>query len=377
MVVGVLLFSPIYSISSYLPYKIPLSRTIAQIMARLASGYLVAFFASVCIAQQSPTVPTFAPIPTSALGPTINSSLGYRVEPFGGGAYMVSDGLYNSMFFVSTTGVVVVDAPPTIGHNLAYAIGNTTHLPVTHFVYSHAHSDHVGAAYLFKDATRIGHAYTKEILSISPRPNQPPPDVTFMDSYTLHQDNQTIELSYKGPNHEPGNIFIYAPKQKVLMLVDIVFPGWVPFAFLGEAEFVPGFIIAHDQILEYDFDHFVGGHVTRAGNRTDVLVQREYVTDLKANCANAIALSALPLNTTNTISIEALEPAVYTANPNNSAALFKIYLDDVAAYCNNVTLQKWQGRLPAADVWGPENSLAMVTSLRIDFDVLGPFGVTG
>lgn len=290
---------------------------------------------------------------------------------------MVTDNLYNALFFVSTTGVVVIDAPPTIGHHLAYAIGNTTHLPVTHFVYSHAHSDHVGAAFIFEGAIFIGQAHTKELLSISPRPNQPIPDITFSDSYTLHQDNQTIELSYKGPNHEPGNIFIYAPEQKVLMVVDIIFPGWVPFAYLGEAEFVAGFIIAHDQILEYEFDHFVGGHLTRSGNRSDVLLQREYVMDLKTNCAHAIALSALPPNATNPISAQAIEQAVDLADPHNTQALLKIYLDDVSAYCNNVTLQKWQGRLPAVDVYGQENSFAMVSSLRIDFDMLGPFGVAG
>jgi hypothetical protein len=40
-----------------------------------------------------------------------------------------------------------------------------------------------------------------------------------------------------GTNHLPGNIFIYAAtKQRVLMLVDIVFPGWVPFPYLAIAK---------------------------------------------------------------------------------------------------------------------------------------------
>ncbi|KAH8896569.1 Metallo-hydrolase/oxidoreductase, partial [Thozetella sp. PMI_491] len=213
---------------------------------------------------------------------------GYRVESFGGGAYMVTENQYNSLFFVSTQGVIVVDAPPTTAHKILYAIGNITSKPITHFIYSHAHSDHAGGAYLFGKATRIAHAHTKELLTAVPSPNQPLPDIIFHDKYTLRVGNQTLELSYKGPNHEPGNIFIYAPKQKVLMLVDVVFPGWAPFAYLAQAQDIPGFIEAHDQILEYDFDHFVGGHLTRSGNRTDVLVQRDYIKDLKTNCANAI-----------------------------------------------------------------------------------------
>jgi hypothetical protein len=61
-------------------------------------------------------------------------------------------------------------------------------------------------------------------------------------------------LDYKGVNHERGNIFIYAPTQRVLMLVDAVFPGWVPFRDLAIAEDVPGFIKAHEQALSYPFD---------------------------------------------------------------------------------------------------------------------------
>lgn len=41
---------------------------------------------------------------------------------------------------------------------------------------------------------------------------------------------QRLQLDYMGTNHTEGNIFIYAPGQRVLMLVDVIFPGWVPFA---------------------------------------------------------------------------------------------------------------------------------------------------
>jgi len=272
---------------------------------------------------------------------------------------MLTENQYNALFLVSDEGVIVVDAPPTIGRGMLYGIGNTTTIPVTHLVYSHSHTDHIGGAYLFGDnVTHVAHKLTKEILEVTPDPKRPLPDVTFTDDYTLCVGNQTLELSYKGLNHQPGNIFIYAPAQKVLMLVDIIYPGWVPFAYLGQAEFVPGFINAHDQVLGYDFEHFVGGHLTRSGNRTDVEIAKEYVLDLKENCAAAINMSAQPGNP---ISAQDIIPAVYKANPGNLWAAFKIMLDDTAEYCLNVTNQKWLGKLGAADVYGPENSYAMVS----------------
>jgi glyoxylase-like metal-dependent hydrolase (beta-lactamase superfamily II) len=82
------------------------------------------------------------------------------------------------------------------------------------------------------------------------QPAIPPiPTLTFPNNYTLQVGNQTLELNYYGDNHMPGNLFIYAPNQKALMLVDVVFPGWVPFAYLALADDVTGFIEAHDIAL--------------------------------------------------------------------------------------------------------------------------------
>jgi glyoxylase-like metal-dependent hydrolase (beta-lactamase superfamily II) len=88
----------------------------------------------------------------------------------------------------------------------------------------------------------------------------PVPTVTFAKNMTLQLGNQTLQLDYHGNNHLPGNIFIYAPKQKVLMLVDVIFPVWVPFAYLGIAKDTAGFIEAHDTALKnYDFDTICTG----------------------------------------------------------------------------------------------------------------------
>jgi len=338
----------------------------------LCAGALVALGG---LTHAAEPVPTYAPIPSVGNGPKTNDQ-GWRVEAFGGGAYMVTDNQYNGLFFVSTAGVIIVDAPPTLGRNLLRAVANTTSKPITHVVYSHSHADHIGAAYLYgRNVTRVAHVLTKEILLAAPDPNRPPPDVTFTEAYELRVGNQTLRLEYRGLNHQPGNIFIWAPAQAVLMVVDIVFPGWVPFALLGVADFVPGVVKAHDQVLGYPFRYFVGGHLTRAGTRRDVEVAREYVNDLKTNCAAAITLSTQPAGPNNPISAGAIVNATLTANPGNPWAAFKVYLDDVAAYCANTTNVKWLGKIAAADVFAFENAYAMVESLRLDYDFLGPFGV--
>ena len=130
------------------------------------------------------------------------------------------------MFLVTGEGVIAVDAPPSIGQNYLKAIEEVTDEPITHVIYSHTHKDHIGAASMFPDdATIIAHKWTCAKLELSEDPNRPVPTVTFEDNYTLEVGNQKLELEYHGPIHVPGNIFIYAPQQKVLMLVDVIFPG--------------------------------------------------------------------------------------------------------------------------------------------------------
>ena len=335
--------------------------------------------ASLVISSLQATAPIYAPIPATAEGPPVSNITGFRVQNFGHGAYMVTEGLYQSIFFVACHSVIVVDAPPTIGHKLLKGIRTVTDLPISHVVYSHAHADHIGAAYLFREpnVTFIAHEETLEELRQVKDPNRPFPDVTFSAHHRLHVCNQTLNLSYKGPNHQPGNIFIYAPLQKILMLVDIVYPGWVPFDALAIAQNIPGFIKAHDQILEYDFKHYIGGHLNRVGTRQDVVSQRAYVSDLYNNCAEAIRLSGASPNASNPLSVQTSLAAVQTADPGNFWAVFEVYVHDVlASWCANKTNAVWLGKLAGADVYGQSNAVAMTNSLRDDFGMLGPFGVT-
>src|SRR5436305_11061671 len=187
------------------------------------------------------------------------------------------------MFIVSSAGAIAVDALPNLGARYLKAIREVTDKPITHVIYSHEHTDHIGAAYLFsKDAVYIAHEQTAQILARRQDPRRPVPNQTFSQSRTLDVGDQSLVLEYKGTNHEAGNIFIYAPRHKILMLVDVVYPGWMPYKNLGIAEDVPGYIQAHHDALSYDFDTLVAGHVDRLGTRQDVQTSLDFVNQLKA-----------------------------------------------------------------------------------------------
>ena len=68
------------------------------------------------------SLPDYAPIPKTALGPALNEQ-GYYVGRVEKNLYWVTDGVYQSAFLTTKDGVVLLDAPPTIGRNLSACRG--------------------------------------------------------------------------------------------------------------------------------------------------------------------------------------------------------------------------------------------------------------
>ena len=307
------------------------------------------------------------PVPSGAYDPDVDLSNGYYVEEIGDGLYWATEGTYQIIFLTTGEGVIVVDAPPSMSGVTLDAIASVTDEPITHVVYSHSHADHIAGAGIYPaNATYIAHEETLRQLengmsAISGVPfgtfvgggPVPLPSVTFTDSYTLEVGNQVLELAYRGIVHEPGNLFIYAPQQKVLMLVDVIFPGWTPFAQLALAEDVPLYYAAHDYVLDYEFDVFIGGHLTRSGTRADVETQQAYMVDILMNSAAALQ------------GVDFFAVAEETGF-ENPWFLFETYLDRVAQHCTDATVPNWVDTLGAVDVFTYSHCATVVESLRID-----------
>jgi glyoxylase-like metal-dependent hydrolase (beta-lactamase superfamily II) len=306
--------------------------------------------------ESSPTAARAEPaeLPAAAQGPSVPQEKGYLVKEIQSGLYWVTDGVYQTMFLTTGKGVIAVDAPPTLGEKYLQAIREVTDEPVTHVVYSHQHADHIGAAHLFpKTAKIIAHEQTAGMLRELKDPNRPVPDTVFDKRHVLNHGNQVLHLEYHGNNHEPGNIFIHAPKQKVLMLVDIVFPGWVPFKNLAVSDFIPGFEQAHEEALRYPFETYIGGHLNRLGTRRDVEVQQQFVRDLKAEAGRALG----------SVDFNGVAGRVGFSNPWR---LFDQYLDEVATECTRAMTPKWTARLGGAEAFMYGHCWTMVEALRID-----------
>jgi glyoxylase-like metal-dependent hydrolase (beta-lactamase superfamily II) len=317
----------------------------------------------------------YRPIPADGYGTLFlpdRIRKGYHVEELNDGAFYVTQGAYDAMFVATGNGVVVVDTPPLLGENMLRAIREVTDEPVTHVIYSHWHADHIGGAGIYgPDVTYVAHDYTREMLERWPdlggNKPIPVPTHTFSTSETLDVNGVRLQLDYKGVNHAPGNIFIYASKQKALAAIDIISPGWSPFKACDASENIRGWAEAHDWILEYDFTAVVSGHVNRWGTREDAITSRDYTNDIIGFAKEAL----------NEVDVADL---VARIGFSNAWVLWENYFNDMTNYVTKQTLEKktsngqtWAERLAGADVMTKYHAYSILEALRLEWGLLSKF----
>jgi glyoxylase-like metal-dependent hydrolase (beta-lactamase superfamily II) len=308
-------------------------------------------------APGTPILPDYAPVPPASLGPAVNDQ-GYYVGRIERNLYWVTDGDYHSAFLATPDGVVLFDAPPSIGHNLQRAVNDIAAAEgvsntVTHLVYTHHHSDHAGASSLFgSNVVRIGHEETRRLLLRDGDPAKPAPEETFADRRTLEIGGERIQLAWHGSNHSPDNIYIHFPDHDTLMLVDIVLPGWAPFYGINLSEDVPGYTGAAGTALSYPWKHLIAGHLGRLGTRDDVTLHQQYIADIETGARTALGT---------------VDPTPYFAKyGENLWAAVKGYLDAVAETAAAPVTEKYTGVLGAADVFTVPTAFSILESIRLD-----------
>jgi glyoxylase-like metal-dependent hydrolase (beta-lactamase superfamily II) len=302
-------------------------------------------------------LPDYAPVPRSAIGPALNEQ-GYYVGCVERNLYWITDGTYQSAFLTTSDGVVLLDAPPTIGNNIKRAVdeiasANGVSNSINYLIYSHHHADHAGASSLFdKNVTRIGHEETRRLLLRDNDPARPPNEETFQDRRTLEIGGERIDLAWHGANHSPDNIIIHLPNHDTLMLIDIVNPGWAPVYIANLTEDIPGYIEAPANALTYPWKHFIGGHLGRLGTRDDVTLHQQYMADIAESSRTAI---------------DTVDPTRYFVKyGENTWAAVKGYLDEITAVAARPVIEKYTGVLAAADVFTESTAFWVMESIRLD-----------
>jgi glyoxylase-like metal-dependent hydrolase (beta-lactamase superfamily II) len=324
-----------------------------------------------------------APVPDPSRGEFSGGF--FHVGRVSGNVFYLTDGAFQGAFVVMRSGIIGIDAPPLIGANprdptasvnivdVIFSIPETQGLEIKKLIYSHSHLDHIGAASFMQDAFSdveiIAQRETFDAIrrgagTMVPNLQQdggsrplPLPTRKFRKRHTVRLGGASVEFSYRGPIHEPGNIFIRFPGERVLMFVDGVAGGQAPFTSLNASIDIPLFLEAPDRILAFGFDTLIGGHFTRLSTRADVEELRVDFQDIEQN--------ALADPTTF---------AIFSILPQNPLVASIIRNEEASRRCANRTLDprltpsgvEWRGRLAGADVTTVTHCAVANETLQID-----------
>lgn len=275
----------------------------------------------------------------------VDPGKGYLVRELKPDTYIITDGGYQSLFVTTGKGVVLFDAPPSFASHISQAVAETTRQPVVMLVYSHSHVDHIGGAGLILQqhphTTIVAAEGVAEFLREQQDPSRPVPTRVFKDRLTLRVGTMVAQLKVGHWHSPPGDLFIYFPEKRVLMAVDTMSSGSVPFMGLDLTQNMDAYIHVFDQLLAYDFDILVPGHHSNPSTRDDVKVVRDYVYDV--------------YNTVKTIQAANHEALISQAmakyGRENTYPVARVLIDEEVDQCAREIKDRWMKRLDNVDVW--------------------------
>jgi len=114
------------------------------------------------------------------------------------------------------------------------------------------------------------------------------PTMTFDRSLILHRSSRTIEILWLGRAHTDGDVFVFLPREKVLVTGDALH-GWTP--FMGDS-YPYDWIQTLDAAEKLDFDHVLGGHGDVMHDKQKFELWKRYFQDLMDRTAAEYAEGA-------------------------------------------------------------------------------------
>ena len=113
------------------------------------------------------------------------------------------------------------------------------------------------------------------------------PTIAFEHTMKLYRRDREIHLLHLGRAHTEGDVFVYLPKEKVVITGDAVI-GWTPYMGDGYPEDWAGTL---DRLAQLDFTHIIMGHGDVVG-RDWLTTFRAYVHDMVAAVRREVATGA-------------------------------------------------------------------------------------
>jgi hypothetical protein len=141
------------------------------------------------------------------------------------------------------------------------------------------------------------------------------------------------------------------------MAIDTLAPGYVPFQDFDLTSNMYAYLGMFDQLLAYDFDVLIPGHLTSLGTREDVEATKEYAMDVYKTVRRVH-------DSTDQMKVASVAAAKY--GWENKFAIFRTILDGITDRCSAEVEARWINRLAAVDIYTYSHCRAMLTYVRWD-----------
>lgn len=283
-----------------------------------------------------------------ALGPVRQRGPAFRFEKIADNVYFaVGTGALtvfcNAAIIINENDVLIVDThvSPEAAQALLTELKTLTNKPVRYVVNTHFHFDHSGGNQIYgPDVELIGHDVTREKLAdgsslrgagyarfISSLPatiarlrqqrdttsdpavkakldqrivmqdeltrqtdtiRATPPTISFDRTMTLYRGGRQIRLYFVGRAHTGGDVFVFLPKERVLVSGDALQTG-VP--FMGDGYFAE-WPETLEKLKALDFEVVLPGHGAPFRDRSRITYLQEYMRDFWAKAQEQHRLGA-------------------------------------------------------------------------------------
>lgn len=281
---------------------------------------------------------------TVARMPQIDPQTGLHVKEVKPHLFYVTDGVYQSAFVRTGEGIIVIDAPPTFAGKLPGVIAERAQgEAVKYLLYSHSHADHVGGSTAFAGVEGLRIVAPAAVAAALEREKHPgilAPNETFEEEHTFSLGRETVRIRTAHFHSENTDAIIYLPQQKLVVAVDTITPGEAPFMNFGATSRFGGYVDFFDEILKYDFDTILSGHVSVLGTRDDVVLTRDYVHDVRDTALKGMQ-TFLPT----------YEQTFAAIQHKNGNLAYRAAMEKVRKGCATQIIDRWKEKLSVVDVW--------------------------
>ena len=199
--------------------------------------------------------------------------------------YFIELNLYSVTVYVGDSGVLVIDCGghggPGEAQALIDAVASITPLPITHLVYSHPHTDHVGNSLYLQQALPgleiVASEWAAEEIAMYGYPIATPTKLVRDRHDSFKFEGQKFRMvTPVNVAHTPGDSYIVTP-DRVMHTVDFVHAGRLTFLEASVVQNLDGFILflRHLAGEEGNYDFLNPGHLNVA-YASDVTRALEY-----------------------------------------------------------------------------------------------------